>query len=405
MSATITSYLLAAALLLTATARTLRLRTATNVPAVRSSVVMLLAMAVTFAVFAPTSQAWVNRFVPDLFKLTGNAATLVAMSAGSALVYHTRYPAGIAHEKVRPRVLLLMGAIAVMVVTFVVPHPVVLTGSFDGLYTIDPALVVYTIVYACYFGGTLVSLGGNFIRFARESDAVMAVALWILTVGATVGIFHNAATIFIVFRNALSGARTGAGGTTGVCQSAFTDVSCFVAIGAPAVAAAIAVLGFLLAAAALQFEKTQRWFLHRRAYRRLGPLWELLCGAFPEIVRGRGRGYATISDRVVEIRDGLLLLAPYRDDAVAAIAGSAADQAGLSATRRAAAAEAAQIIVAHSRHAAHSTPLNDSPSAPHEEPADLDAEIAWLEHVADALADPVVVARLYHQSIMGDETS
>ncbi|MFD8492801.1 MAB_1171c family putative transporter [Amycolatopsis sp. NPDC059657] len=405
MAAAITSYLLAAALLLTATVRALRLRTATNVPAVRSSVVMLLAMAVTFAVFAPTSQAWANRFVPDLFKLTGNVATLVAMSAGSALVYHTRYPADIAHKKVRPRVLLLMGAIGLMVVMFVVPHPVALTGSFDGLYAIDPTLIVYTITYACYFGGTLVSLGVNFIRFARDSATAMAVALWILTIAAIVGVAHNVATIFIVFRNALSGARSGAGGTTGVCHSAFSDVSCFVAIGTPIVAAAIAVVGFLLSAAAPQFEKYQRWNRHRRVNRRLVPLWELLSSAFPEIVRGRGRRYATISDRVVEIRDGLLLLAPYRDHAVAGIAASAADQAGLSATRHAAIVEAAQIVVAHRRHAVDSTPLNDRPPAPHDEPADFEAEIAWLERVADALTDSVVIAQLNHQSIMEDETS
>ena len=97
------------------------------------------------------------------------------------------------------------------------------------------------------------------------------------------------------------------------------------------------------------------WLGRYRRYRRLGPLWRDLYRADPAIaldppavpdafavVRLRLRLYR----RVIEIRDGLLALRPYRDPVVAAAARDRATRAGLHGPPCDAAVEAAVIAAA-----------------------------------------------------------
>jgi hypothetical protein len=76
------------------------------------------------------------------------------------------------------------------------------------------------------------------------------------------------------------------------------------------------------------------WRAHRRYYRRLEPLWTAMHQAFPQLMLGRvpatswrarlgtGRTHYRFYRRVVEIRDGLVLLGPYYDAASAGRAGA-----------------------------------------------------------------------------------
>ncbi|GAA1991346.1 MAB_1171c family putative transporter [Amycolatopsis minnesotensis] len=396
MSAALMSYALAIGLGVVTVIRVRRLATAANKPAVRASVLLVSGMAVTFAAMAPPSQAWVNRFVPDLFKLVGNSSTLVAMFGAAALVLHTRYPADIASAKTKPRAVLLVVALVVMIATFAAPHPAVLTGSFDGLYAIDPLLVLYTTAYALYFGGTLLSLTAQFFQLGRAAGPLFRVALFLFSLGSLVGVAHNVATLVIVGHNVVTGAREGAGGPTGVCTSAFNDPACFIAIGTPAIAAAIAILGFALAAAATSIARARRRNRHGRAYRRLEPLWRQLTGAFPEIVRHEDQPrtrnlHEHLSHRVVEILDGLLLLAPYRSATVLDRAAAAADRERLAGEGRAAVVEACAIIAALRNHTDATRPTDTPPPPPAHSAPDIDAETAWLELVAVALdTSPIV---------------
>ncbi|MFI7541936.1 MAB_1171c family putative transporter [Actinoplanes sp. NPDC049599] len=71
------------------------------------------------------------------------------------------------------------------------------------------------------------------------------------------------------------------------------------------------------------------WRAHRRHYRRLEPLWTAMHQAFPQLALGRvpatswrarlgaGSTHYRFYRRVVEIRDGLVLLGPYYDAAAA----------------------------------------------------------------------------------------
>jgi hypothetical protein len=76
------------------------------------------------------------------------------------------------------------------------------------------------------------------------------------------------------------------------------------------------------------------WRAHRRGHRQLAPLWRALHEAFPQLALGRapatswrarlgaGRTHYRFYRRVVEIRDGLVLLSPYYDTALAGRAGA-----------------------------------------------------------------------------------
>ncbi|MBB5629094.1 MAB_1171c family putative transporter [Sphaerisporangium krabiense] len=140
------------------------------------------------------------------------------------------------------------------------------------------------------------------------------------------------------------------------------------------------------------------WRRHRRAYRRLSPLWSALNEAFPDLaltrvpmsrlrdalgLRPTHRGYYR---RVVEIRDGIVQLGPYYDRGVAEAAEAAGRAAGLSGTALEAAAQAALIADALRRRA------RDSPAAdPHPIPTrggdDLESDAAWLVLLSDTLRD------------------
>ncbi|ASR39938.1 hypothetical protein BAY61_32160 (plasmid) [Prauserella marina] len=387
MSASAMSYGLSAAALVMVVLRLRRLRTTDNPPAVRFSVLLVGAMALTFGVFAPTSQAWVNQYVGDLFKLIGNSSTLVGMFAASALVSCILHSPQQARRRILIRAALLATAIAVMVTMFALPHPVPLTGSFDGLYAIDPSLIVYTLVYATFFGATVAEMAWQFQRFARITGGTMRMGLHVLTLAALVAVAHNVATIIIVFRNAATGARQGAGGETGVCLSAVSDLSCFIAIGSPAVAAAIAITGFLLTYLTGRVEHLRLRARHRRTSLQLTPLWELLTEAIPHTAWTTG---TSLSDRVIDIRDGLLLLAPYRRDEPAQAAAAAAEAAGLTGSHRAAVIEAAEIVAALREQGNDDQPPPQPPPTPDHATDALDTEADWLAQVADALSSPIV---------------
>jgi hypothetical protein len=83
------------------------------------------------------------------------------------------------------------------------------------------------------------------------------------------------------------------------------------------------------------------WRSHRRSYRQLEPLWTALNHAFPQLALGRvpatswrGRLGGRAGDthhrfyrRVVEIRDGLVQLAPYYDRPAAGFPAAAREEA------------------------------------------------------------------------------
>ena len=121
------------------------------------------------------------------------------------------------------------------------------------------------------------------------------------------------------------------------------------------------------------------WWRRYRQYTRLRPLWELLAAGDPTIALnprvGRANMRLLVYRRVIEIRDGLLDLQPYRDaEAATAVREKSASPAEV---------EAVVILAAIRARAAGVEPVRTGPVAGG---PDLAGDTAFLCDVADALS-------------------
>lgn len=148
-----------------------------------------------------------------------------------------------------------------------------------------------------------------------------------------------------------------------------------------------------------------------RLYRQLYPLWVALYARDPGIsleaasadssrwrrMTDRRRGFDyRVSRRVIEVRDGLLALRPYLDKEIARSAREAATGLVIPAEELAAVIEAHMIraVLTTSEHGGP-RPKQPYPVPMNNEPADLDAELAWLSTVSkhfDVTPAPVAPA-------------
>ncbi|MFD0854309.1 MAB_1171c family putative transporter, partial [Actinomadura adrarensis] len=149
-----------------------------------------------------------------------------------------------------------------------------------------------------------------------------------------------------------------------------------------------------------------RWLRHRRTYRRLSPLWHALAEAMPQIVLPRG-GLDRFSyrygvhRRVIEIRDGLLLLRPYCDPVLRDRTETTADGFGPPGPQSAALQEAITIRKALAAYQSRrpATRVHESTTGGTTGPpagdqvhdpgnsvagADLESEAEWLMQVSSA---------------------
>ena len=187
----------------------------------------------------------------------------------------------------------------------------------------------------------------------------------------------------------------------------FTPPGCAFAVGLPVLAVLALAIGMTLPAWGPAVAAPVRELRYRRTYRRLDPLWRELASAMPEIVLPRsGRDRFSyrygLHRRVIEIRDGLLLLGPYRDsvgcppETTVYGAGLAGDQeaAELEAifARRALVAYRSGEPIGGETDALAPTGTNVE-AGPQDEAAkragaggDLDSEAAWLTRVSLAFS-------------------
>jgi hypothetical protein len=144
--------------------------------------------------------------------------------------------------------------------------------------------------------------------------------------------------------------------------------------------------------------RVRTWIRHRRAERRLRPLWADICRTLPELVLDGG-----LHRRVVEIYDGRLALQPFIDAAVAGAATDLADRSGLAGEERRAVVEAAKIDSGVRAAAAGRHPAR--PAAPdwHTPDGGYEEEVTWLVRVADAYARSPIVSELRHRGESPDE--
>jgi len=322
---------------------------------------VLLGLAISLTALTPLGYAVINGVAGthDLPRLVGHAGMLlVAWAAQDLLAHLTGSPRSRWHTG------WIAGVFVVMCVLFALTPNLMPQSPWVFEY-----VLAYVVAQVPAFGN-VIRLG---LRYARVADAAsLRVALRLVVAGTALGLVYLADKAILAARPRF-GFEFPLGRTVLVSKLLPTSAYVLVLAGA----ALPAVLG---------------WCTRYRQYRRLGPLWRALYRADPAIAldppavpdflalhRLRLRLYR----RVIEIRDGLLALRPYRDADVAAAAADRARRAGLAGLHHEAAVEAATIAAALRARAAGPPP--DTAAEPEVTGgADLAAETAFLGLVARA---------------------
>ncbi|MFF2121596.1 MAB_1171c family putative transporter [Kitasatospora sp. NPDC058184] len=257
------------------------------------------------------------------------------------------------------------------------------------------ALAGYDLVSVGYVVGCLVTLLRQTLSWTRQADtAALRTALVLITLTAAVGLLWTAWGVDDVLGALRSGRQ----------QSTEDPVS--LALGRLCAVLLLAGATTLLWARAGR--AARRWRAAYRSYRSLGPLWRALHAVFPQIALAAGPlpfadAELALYRRVIEIRDGLLILRRYRTGETLPAGPEQPRGGGARATDAAARAEAARIAAALVRARARAdTPADPAEAAdpPQAEPslpasAGIEAETRWLTQVAQALrtTPPLPVGR------------
>lgn len=246
------------------------------------------------------------------------------------------------------------------------------------------ALAGYDLVITGYVACCLVALLRQTPYWTRQADTtVLRTALVLITLTTAVGLFWAAWG----FDDVLGALRTGRQQTTEDPVSLALGRLCAVLLLAGATTLLWARAG----------RAARRWRAAYRNYRSLGPLWRALHAAFPQIALSAGRMPLTDAElalyrRVIEIRDGLLILRRYRTGETPPAGPSQAWRGDDHTTDAAARAEAARIAAALVRARTRTDPpAGPRPTTPPPaEPAlpqtgSMEAETRWLAQIARAL--------------------
>lgn len=321
---------------------------------------ILLGLAISLTVLTPGGHLVVNGIAgtTDLPRLIGHAGMLLTAWAGFGLLLHVN------GMRRRWHTWWLIGVFCAMCVFFALT---------PNLEPASPWVFEYIVAYAVAQLPVYAGIMWLGLRYARLADTVvLRVALHMVVAGTAI------ASLYLVSKSVLSASY----------RFEFTDEfgrSTFASKLAPTAANLLVLVGAVLPAAVTGLGR------HRR-YRQLGPLWRSLYRADPAIALDPptmpdflvlGRIRLRLYRRVIEIRDGLLALRPYRDPAVAAAARERAHRAGLHGARLDAAVEAA-VVAAALRARADGVAPGDTENATVTGGDDLAAETAFLGLVASA---------------------
>jgi hypothetical protein len=322
---------------------------------------VLLGLAVSLTALTPVVYAAIAQLsgIPHLARLIGHGGMLFAVWAGQEFMTHMTGPG----PGPRWQRWWIAGAFTVMCLLFArAPH----------LLPQAPGVLEYVAVYLAGQVpalGTVIRIG---LRYARLAERPAIRAGMRMVVAGTAG-----ALIYLVNKVILTAASR--------FDVAYpVGHTMLVSKVLPALAHLLVLLGATLPA-------LLGWLYRYRLYQRLGPLWRALYRAEPAIaldppatpdVLQLSQLRLRLYRRVIEIRDGLLALQPYRDPHISATTTKNATRAGLSGQQLAAAVEAATVAAALRSRAAGTPPT--TPDVSITGGSDLDSDTTFLSHVATA---------------------
>lgn len=318
---------------------------------------ILLGLAISLTALTPV----VIDGLADESRLIGHAGMLlVAWAAQDLMAYLTGL------RRSRWHTWWIAGMFGVMCVLF---------ASTPNLFPQSPWVFEYVVAYVVAQTPAFLNVIRLGMRYAAVADTlVLRVALRMVVAGTALGLVYLVNKAILAASPRLDFAYP-LGRTTVVSKLLPTSAYLLVLTGAT--------LPTLLG-----------WFVRYRRYRQLGPLWRDLYRADPAIALDPPGLFAVgqlrlrLYRRVIEIRDGLLALRPYRDPDVAAAARDRATRAGLVGQHRDAAVEAATIAAA--------LHLRATGPPPH----DHETTVAGGDDLAAETAFLVLVARAYRAALV-----
>lgn len=332
---------------------------------------------------------------PNATRLAGNGLAMIAAFCVHGLLSHTVLPSDRAPSAIRRQALVLVAALAAMTVLLANAPLPSSAPDFVAVYAGDPHVLSYLLLFCGYIGFAAAQFVRLIHHYIRLSDRPwLRRGLIVVQVGAVIAVTWAIAKSTAAVVVYLTGRRL----TMENAMSASLSAACVVLV---AIGSTMPTWGPVAAAPG-------RWFQRYHAHRVLYPLWAALHDVLPEITQATGDPGPNqphdiewrLARRVIEIRDGLLLLAPYRDPAI----GAAAQRTGQRRKANAeAAAEAAEIEAALRSWHAGAQPMLAAPEPPEHKADGLQAEITWLQRVARAYRHSSVAAE-HDRAPLGEES-
>lgn len=333
----------------------------------------------------------VGQLLADSFALATGCGT-------QAMLVYLTHDDDTGRRLMRPRLLALAGAIALMTVAFVVGRPWELSGHLPTEHGSSDFYLAYSAPYLSFLAYIFVGITRLCWRSARDAGGVpfLAAGLRLIAVGGSVGL------LYVAVRAAhIALARASGSTRLGEASSTLSDVLV-------AVTTAVVIVGATLPSWA------PRLALYRDV-RQLSPLWRVLIRRFPDLALAPAPSPVAevlpVGDvprrrnrRVIEILDARLELRRRFRPPVAAQARQRASEAGLRGQDLAATVEAARIAVALREPGDGAATGTSSATADSGQEGtvleaggggdDLDAEATWLRKVSSAFSHSPVVAEV-----------
>ncbi|MEE4543677.1 MAB_1171c family putative transporter [Streptomyces sp. V4-01] len=338
---------------------------------------LLGSFALAFASYSPLLDDAVETVVPHVARLLSNTASLAAATAVLAVSFQLDLEPAEAKRRVRLRFALFAASAVGMTVLF----------TYEQMTHRSPQVyALYLLLFISYLGFAIIEFAQQSVRQSRSARrGSVRLGLRLAAAGCAFALVYTAYELTVLVSLGL-GIHLIRDHTE--CSS-LVATPCVFSVTSPALAVLLICIGLTLHAVAYPISQARRHRWERRSCDALGPLWQDLSAAMPEIVLPATPHHDASADadfllqrRVIEISDGILALRPYRSQQVLE---SMQRTTNVESEEKAAIVEAAVVKAAL---AARNVGLLAKEVAPPSWEAasrkDLREDTQWLLRVADA---------------------
>jgi hypothetical protein len=340
---------------------------------------LLGSFALAFASYSPLVENAVETVVPHVARLLSNCASLAAATAVLAVSFQLNLEPAEARRRIRLRLVLFTASALGMMVLF----------AYEQMTHRSPQVyALYLLLFISYLGFAIVDFARQAVRQSQSARrSSVRIGLRLAAAGCAFALVYTAYKLTVLVSLGL-GFHLIHDHTE--CSS-LVATPCVFSVTSPALAVLLICIGLTLPAVVYPISQARRHRWETRSFDALGPLWQDLSAAMPEIVLPAAPLQDKAADadfllqrRVVEISDGILALRPYRSQQVLETVQRAT---GAGPQEKAAIVEAAMVKAALAARMAGRLAENVAPpSAEAASRKDLRGETQWLLRVADAYA-------------------